>query len=80
MVEYGGLSIAVIRDLIAQVNNPELEAFDLLGATPTVTQAKDPRPGRPKDGAERRLHDLLASGAGGSGPATPPPSCWPRGD
>ncbi|SNS23445.1 MerR HTH family regulatory protein [Streptosporangium subroseum] len=61
LVEYGGLSIAVIRDLIAQVDNPELEAFDLLAAAQkTVTQAKDPRPGPYKDGAERRLHDLLA--------------------
>ncbi|MFC7648430.1 MerR family transcriptional regulator [Streptosporangium lutulentum] len=60
LVEYGGLSIAVIRDLIAQVDDPDLEAFDLLAAAQkTVTQVKEPRPGPYKDGAERRLHDLL---------------------
>ncbi|MEV4111824.1 MerR family transcriptional regulator [Nonomuraea sp. NPDC049695] len=60
LVEYGGLSIAVLRDLIARIDNPDLEAFDLLGAAQkTVTQAKDPRPGPYKDRAERRLHDLL---------------------
>ena len=61
LVEYGGLSLAVIRDLMAQVDNPDLQAFDLLGAAQkTVTQARDPRPGPYKDSAERRLHDLLA--------------------
>jgi hypothetical protein len=60
LVEYGGLSIAVIRDPIAQVDNPDLETFDLLGAAQkTVTQAREPRPGPYKDNAERRLHDLL---------------------
>ncbi|MFD1932357.1 MULTISPECIES: MerR family transcriptional regulator [Nonomuraea] len=61
MIEYGGLSIAVIRDLIVRIDNPELEAFDLLGAAQqTVTQVKDVPPGPYRDSAERRLRDLLA--------------------
>ncbi|SEG83519.1 DNA-binding transcriptional regulator, MerR family [Nonomuraea solani] len=60
LVEYGGLSIAVIRDLMGQIDNPDLEEFDLLGAAQkTVTQRKEARPGPYKDEAEERLHELL---------------------
>jgi DNA-binding transcriptional MerR regulator len=61
LVDYGGLSIAVIRDLMAQIDDPQLEEFDLLGAAQkTVTQVKETRPGPDRDEAERRLHDVLA--------------------
>jgi DNA-binding transcriptional MerR regulator len=61
LVEYGDLSIAVIRDLMARIDNPELEAFDLLGAAQkTVTPRREPRSGPYKDRAEDRLHELLA--------------------
>ncbi|MFC7587419.1 MerR family transcriptional regulator [Nonomuraea antimicrobica] len=62
LVEYGDLSIAVIRDLTARIDNPDLEEFDLLGAAQkTVTQRKEARPGPYKDEAEQRLYDLLSA-------------------
>lgn len=72
LVEYGGLSISVIRDLMAQIDNPRLEEFDLLGAAQkTVTQQREARPGPTRDEAERRLRDLLVRRGWRIGPDDP---------
>ncbi|MFG2072774.1 MerR family transcriptional regulator [Nonomuraea maritima] len=60
LTEYGNLSIAVIRDLMEQIDNPGLQEFMLLGAAQkTVTRRQEARPGPSKEEAQRRLDDLL---------------------
>ncbi|TMR95220.1 MerR family transcriptional regulator [Nonomuraea basaltis] len=60
LVEYGGLSIAVIRELIAHLDDPDVSGGDLLGvALLTVTAQDDPPPGPDRDAAERIVDDLL---------------------
>ncbi|MEU7895732.1 MerR family transcriptional regulator [Nonomuraea sp. NPDC049152] len=60
LVEYGDLPIAVIGDLLARVDNPNLEVYDLLAAAQkAVTPRKEPRPGPCKDKAEDLLRELL---------------------
>ncbi|MFI7701469.1 MerR family transcriptional regulator [Nonomuraea sp. NPDC049480] len=60
LVEYGDLSIAVIRDLIAHLDDPDVSGTDLLGVAPlTVTAQDDPPPGPDWDAAERIVDNLL---------------------
>ncbi|GAA4040904.1 MerR family transcriptional regulator [Nonomuraea soli] len=59
--EYGGLSIAVMRDLMQRLDNPEEHDFDLLGAAQkTITEHREASPGTDRDQAEQELAELVA--------------------
>ncbi|HEX4814328.1 MAG TPA: MerR family transcriptional regulator [Nonomuraea sp.] len=61
LVEYGGLPIAVIGDLLARAHDPGREAFELLAAAQeTVIPPAEPRPGPHADRAEESLRELLS--------------------
>lgn len=61
LVAYGGLSIAVIRDLVRHLDDPDVSGGDLLGAAQlTVTARHDPPPGPGRDRAERIIDDFMA--------------------
>ncbi|MEV0619944.1 MerR family transcriptional regulator [Nonomuraea sp. NPDC050404] len=59
LVEYGGLSLSAIHDLITRADHPGQEMCDLLAtAQKAVTQPKDARPGQARDKARERLLGL----------------------
>ncbi len=60
LVEYGGLSIAVIRDLVRHLDDSDVRGGDLLGAAQLTVTAQHEPPAGPKDRAEEIVDDLLA--------------------
>ncbi|WP_206184486.1 MerR family transcriptional regulator [Thermoactinospora rubra] len=61
LADYGGLSIAAIRGLMHELDNPATELHRLLGAAQrTVTEHTEPRPGPHVEEAQRRIADLAA--------------------
>ncbi|WP_223167819.1 MerR family transcriptional regulator [Nonomuraea sp. SYSU D8015] len=60
LAEYGDLSIAIIRDLIAHLDDPEAGGGDLLGIALAVTARHHPPPPGPgRDAAEGIVDNLL---------------------
>ncbi|MFI6596695.1 MerR family transcriptional regulator [Nonomuraea sp. NPDC050536] len=61
LAEYGDLSIAVIRELVGHLDNPEMSLYHLMGeAQSTVTQRRDVRPGPHVTEAERAVAEMVA--------------------
>lgn len=61
LAEYGDLPIAVIRELVGHLDNPQMGMYDLMGkAQRTVTQRRDVRPGTHLEEAERAAAEMMA--------------------
>ncbi|MEV0584882.1 MerR family transcriptional regulator [Nonomuraea sp. NPDC050310] len=61
LVEYGGLSISVIKDLAERLDNPDVPLYSLLGAAQrTITERREATPSPHKEKAEQLVADLVA--------------------
>ncbi|MEV0149616.1 MULTISPECIES: MerR family transcriptional regulator [unclassified Nonomuraea] len=61
LAEYGGLSIAAIRELVRHLDDPDTSGNDLLGLGQlTVTARQEPQPGPHLEEARRVLDDICA--------------------
>lgn len=61
LAEYGGLTIAMIGELVRLLDDPDTDLFRLFGtAQNTITEERETRPGPHRDKAERIVADLVA--------------------